>query len=272
MSRSPARLQPRHAFARACKKLSDSRIIRQLGEDERTLTFQFTAESRAGDTFEYTLETLLRLDKQTGQVRCDLPGLATLAQEELDRAMEMPGGGGGGGGGGGQSGTDVTRVIRRNSSIGKPICFPFAIKARCGLFRRRFGTIRRILVDRVQTVPRGSAGGRLARFPVPAGTPRKAIRSVKTAVADGLAARSSRIIAAAVDVVRRRHARTATIRRAAERIALDTRFKIEAYADLLLEEEVSRLDREPSLAEAAQAAAREDSGSLALNSPAGAAS
>jgi hypothetical protein len=94
-------LQPRHAFARACKKLSESRIIRQLAEDERTLTFQFTAESRAGDTFEYTLETLLRLDKQTGDVRCDLPGLATLAQEELDRAMEC------------RSGTDVTRVIQK---------------------------------------------------------------------------------------------------------------------------------------------------------------
>src|SRR6185436_11504578 len=80
-------LQPRHAFSRACRKLSESRIIRQVAEDESQLTFQFTAESRQGDTFEYTLETLLRLDKQTGVVRCDLPGLATLAQEQLDRAM-----------------------------------------------------------------------------------------------------------------------------------------------------------------------------------------
>ena len=45
-------LAPRHAFTRACKKLSDQRIIRQVGEDENTLRFQFTHESRAGDKFE----------------------------------------------------------------------------------------------------------------------------------------------------------------------------------------------------------------------------
>ncbi len=81
-------LAPRHAFTRACKKLSDRRIIRQVAEDEAAVTFQFTQESRDGDRFEYTLETLLTLDKKTGTVTCDLPGLATLAQEELDRCLD----------------------------------------------------------------------------------------------------------------------------------------------------------------------------------------
>ena len=81
-------LAPRHAFTRACRKLAQARIIRQVSEDTRAITFQFTAERRDGDRFEYELETLLTLDKHTGKVTCGLPGLATLAQEELDRAIE----------------------------------------------------------------------------------------------------------------------------------------------------------------------------------------
>src|SRR5881227_1560565 len=50
---------PRHAFARACKKLARDRIIRPVSEDAERVTFQFTQESRAGDRYEYTLETML---------------------------------------------------------------------------------------------------------------------------------------------------------------------------------------------------------------------
>ncbi len=94
-------LAPRHAFTRACKRLSDARIIRRVAKDEATLTFQFTQETRSSDRIEYTLETMLTLDKQTGRVTCDLPGLATLAQEELDRAVTA------------RTGADVTRVVQK---------------------------------------------------------------------------------------------------------------------------------------------------------------
>ncbi len=50
-------LAPRHAFARACKRLSEQRIIRQVAEDSKIITFQFTAEQREGDHFRYELET-----------------------------------------------------------------------------------------------------------------------------------------------------------------------------------------------------------------------
>ncbi len=72
-------LAPKHAFTRACKKLCDRRIIRQVAEDEAAVRFQFTSESRDGNKFDYHLETMLTLDKKTGTVTCDLPGLATLA-------------------------------------------------------------------------------------------------------------------------------------------------------------------------------------------------
>ena len=94
-------LAPRHAFSRACKKLSEARIIRQVAEDEKTITFQFTQESRKGDHYEYALETMLSLEKATGKVTCALPGLATLAQEELDRCIKV------------RTGSDVTRIIQK---------------------------------------------------------------------------------------------------------------------------------------------------------------
>src|SRR5262249_57821704 len=74
-------LAPRHAFTRACRKLSDQRIIRQVAEDEASVRFQFTTEHHDGDRFEYELETMLTLDKKTGKVSCDPAGLATLAQD-----------------------------------------------------------------------------------------------------------------------------------------------------------------------------------------------
>src|SRR3954469_5766546 len=65
-------LAPRHAFSRACKKLARERIIRQVSEDESTITFQFTAEKKEGDRFQYEMETLLTLAKATGTVSCPL--------------------------------------------------------------------------------------------------------------------------------------------------------------------------------------------------------
>ena len=44
-------LAPRHAFSRACKKLSEARIIRPVAEDAHHITFQFTKESRASDSY-----------------------------------------------------------------------------------------------------------------------------------------------------------------------------------------------------------------------------
>src|SRR5205814_9730450 len=39
-------LLPRHAFARACRKLARQRIIRPVTEDNTHITFQLTSESR----------------------------------------------------------------------------------------------------------------------------------------------------------------------------------------------------------------------------------
>src|SRR5947209_10350162 len=44
-------LAPRHPFTRACKKLAQQRIIRQVAEDANTIRFQFTADQKEGDRF-----------------------------------------------------------------------------------------------------------------------------------------------------------------------------------------------------------------------------
>jgi hypothetical protein len=213
-------LAPRHAFTRACKKLSDRRIIRRVAEDESTVKFQFTHESRGTDRIEYALETMLTLDKRTGTVACDLPGLATLAQEELDRCVSA------------RTGGDVTRVIQklfeRNADL-------FPIRPQGGCY---FVPVRHTgFVGRVQAML-GRLDGQILRFPVPAGTA-EGDRSVKDAVAAG--------IASLIDDHRTAVARFGTdtradtLRRAAERIR-STQFKIAAYAEYLLGEKES-LDR-----------------------------
>lgn len=220
-------LAPRHAFTRACKKLALARIIRQVSEDARTLTFQFTAEKKEGDRYEYELETLLTLDKDSGKVRCALAGLATLAQEELDRCIEA------------RTGGDVTRVVQKLFECRADL---FPIRPAGGAYfvpHEHAG-----FVEKVQGFL-GKLNGQLLRFPVPTGTV-EGDRSVKEAVASGL----SSLIAEHRLAVEGFGAdtRDGTLERAAERIRL-TKFKIEQYTAYLAEEK-TRLERE--LAGAAQ--------------------
>jgi hypothetical protein len=207
-------LAPRHAFSRACRKLAQDRIIRQVSEDGETITFQFTAESKKEDRFEYAFETLLSLEKASGKVSCPLPGLASLAQEELDRAIQD------------RTGGDVTRIVQRLFERQADL---FAIRPQGGAYF--VPQVHAGFVARVQTFL-GKLNGQLLRFPVPQGTV-EGDRSVKEAVACGLAA----LIAEHAQAVEGFGAETRadTLERAAERIRL-TRFKIETYSTYLAEE------------------------------------
>ena len=219
-------LAPRHAFSRACKKLSEARIIRQIAEDAHNIVFQFTRESKASDSYEYTLETRLTLEKATGKVSCDLPGLATLAQEELDRCIAA------------RNGADVTRTIQRLFDRNADL-FPIREKGGCYFVPERHSPF----VDQIDRFVK-KLNGSLRRFPVPAGTPH-GDRSVKEAVTCGI----ETLIAehnAAVETFGE-DTRASTIERAAERIR-QTRFKIEAYSCYLAEER-TRLERDLTVAQ-----------------------
>ncbi|HEX4613217.1 MAG TPA: hypothetical protein VH092_33835, partial [Urbifossiella sp.] len=205
--------------------LCDRRIIRQVAEDDATVKFQFTQESRDGDRYEYALETMLTLAKRTGTVTCDLPGLATLAQEELDRCIDA------------RSGADVTRVIQRLFDRHADL-FPVRPQGGCYFTPARHAGF----VDRVQGML-GRLNGQILRFPVPAGTP-EGDRSVKESVAAGLAALLGEYRAAVAGFGA--DTRKGTVERAAEKIRA-VKFKVEAYAELLADEK-GRLER--GLAEA----------------------
>ena len=213
-------LAPRHAFARACKRLSDQRIIRPVAEDATTIKFQFTQETREDDRYEYTLETTLTLDKQTGGVSCALPGLATAAQEELDRCIAV------------RTGSDVTRVVQKLFERQADL---FGIRPGGGCYfvpQQHAG-----FTDKIQ-VFLNRVGGRLLRFPVPAGT-EEGDRSVTQAVADGLAAVVAEHRAAVAQFGT--DTRADTLQRAAEKIR-NTKFKLLTYAEYLSGER-ERLDR-----------------------------
>jgi hypothetical protein len=210
-------LAPRHAFSRACRRLSEQRIIRPVSEDAASIKFQFTAESREGDRYEYRLETTLTLDKQTGAVTCELPGLATMAQEELDRCIAV------------RTGSDITRIVQRLFERQADL---FSIRPQGGAYfcpARHAG-----FVDRIQEFL-NRVGGQLLRFPVSAGT-EEGDRSVTTAVADGLAAVIAEHRAAVAHFGT--DTRNDTLERAAEKIRT-TRFKVQAYAEYLAGEKAT---------------------------------
>jgi hypothetical protein len=219
-------LAPRHAFSRACKRLSDQRIIRPVSEDAAAVTFQFTQETRADDRYEYRLETTLSLDKQTGTVSCELPGLATLAQEELDRCIAA------------RTGSDVTRVIQKLFEQNADL-FPIRPQGGCYFAPACHAAF----TDKIQELL-NRVGGRLLRFPVPAGTV-EGDRSVTQAVADGLAAVVAEHRAAVAQFGA--DTRADTLHRAAEKIRT-TKFKLQTYAEYLAGEK-ERLDRAVAAAE-----------------------
>jgi hypothetical protein len=220
-------LAPRHAFARACRTLSERRIIRPVAEDANTITFQFTAESREDDRYEYTLETMLTLDKQKGSVSCELPGLATAAQEELDRCIAV------------RNGSDVTRIVQKVFERQADL-FPIRPSGGTYFVPQRHAEF----IDQIQDFL-NRVGGRLLRFPVPAGTT-EGDRSVTQAVADGLAAVVAEHRAAVAQFGE--DTREDTLKRAAEKIRT-TKFKLNAYAEYLSGEK-ARLDRAVADAEA----------------------
>lgn len=205
-------LAPRHAFARACRKLSEQRIIRQVAEDAATITFQFTKESLEGETFKYSLEAKLELEKATGKVTCtDSPELEARAQAALDECI------------GARTAGDVTRVIQKLFER-KADLFPIREQGGCYFVPAEHQSF----LERIDAFVR-VLNGKLGRFPIPKGTPH-GDRSVRDAVADGLEAVVEEHRRAIEEFTT--DTRGGTIERAAERIR-QTRFKVEAYAEYL---------------------------------------
>lgn len=95
-------LLPRNAFARAAKKLQESRIIKKVKEEDDYVYFQFTKEYATKERIDYSYEAIVRVDKKTGDVMCmEDPALGAQAADLLDAEMEARNSG------------DITRLIQR---------------------------------------------------------------------------------------------------------------------------------------------------------------
>ena len=218
-------LLPRHAFSRACKKLSDNRVIDVVQDDHDTIRFQFTQryiEEGAGEKeWQYKKECYLALDKQMGRVSCTAnKELEQHAQNLLDAAMEE------------RTTADISKMIQRLFDAEADL---FPIREQGGVYfvPDRFAAF----TDKVESFLRG-LGGRVSRFPVPADT-RQGDQSVQDAILNGLAGvihdHEEAVAAFGTDT------RPDTLDRAAKKIR-DTRTKIEAYAEYLKDKQAELLE------------------------------
>ena len=229
-------LAPRHAFSRACKRLSDQRIIRPVSEDAATVKFQFTQESREGDRYEYRP----RNDADPRQAdrgghRANCPASPPWRRRNWTAASPPAPG---------RHHEVVQRLFERQADL-------FPIRPQGGCYFTPACHV--AFIDQIQDLL-NRVGGRLLRFPVPAGT-EEGDRSVTQAVADGLAAVVAEHRAAVAQFGT--DTRDDTLTRAAEKIRT-TKFKLAAYSEYLAGEK-DRLDS--AVADAERNSARRSSGS-----------
>ncbi len=203
-------LSPRNAFGRACRRLSESRVIRKVEEDEDVITFQFTREGKGTDKlFEYWMESLVRLNKKTGVIQADLDVLRDRAQKELDSAM------------GERSGSDISELVL---GIFKAMGDVWQIQGNVWFVpEKNLGT-----VEQVQNFL-DYLGQKISRFAVPKGN-KESETSVRDVIVRGLQKfieEHKKAIEGMGDTTR-----GSTLERVVEKIK-ETKFKVEAYRELL---------------------------------------
>jgi hypothetical protein len=220
-------LAPRNAFARACSKLDSERIIRKIAEDHATITFQFTREALEEGKFSYHFESLLFLNKHSGNITSENLELEQLAKEEFGRCVEA------------RTANDVTRLVQRLFERHADL---FSIRDQGGVYF--VPEVHHDFIAKVERFVR-NIGGSLQRFPIPAGSP-QGNRAVQEAVAHGLQA----IIDEHLQAVQKfgEDTRPDTLRRAEEKVRA-TKLKLEGYSFYL---DQKREDLEASLQQASE--------------------
>jgi len=201
-------LAPRNAFARACSKLDSERIIRKVAEDHATISFQFTREALEDGKFSYHFESLLFLDKHSGNITSENLEHEQLAKEEFGRCLES------------RTASDVTRLVQRLFERHADL---FSVRDQGGVYF--VPEIHHDFIAKVERFVR-NIGGSLQRFPIPAGSP-QGDRAVQEAVANGLQG----IIDEHLQAVQKfgEDTRPDTLRRAEEKVRA-TKMKIEGYS------------------------------------------
>ena len=144
-------MRPRQAFTRACKELSDKRVIRITDQCDKEVRFQFNKENQTAGMFEFPYECQIVLSKVTGKVDCpSYPELEEQIQNLIHRHLQE------------RTPADVSKIVQAifddNGDLfpvvpakGVAYVVPIAHKELC---------------DKVETFL-DAMGGRLCRYPVP---------------------------------------------------------------------------------------------------------
>lgn len=213
---------PRHAFGRAAKKLAEERVIDVLKEGDDDIVFQFTKKTMASSNGKsedeldrewlYKKEVTLRLNKLTGKVQCEDKNLQDFAEKEVARHIEE------------RNTSDITKIVQTLFENNADL---FSIRDQGGAY---FVPVEHIaFIDKVQEFLENRLGGRINRFPVPAGSTH-GDRAVATSIADNL----NSVVLEHQEAIEsfNIHTRADTMENAATRIK-ETRVKVEAYAHYL---------------------------------------
>ena len=207
------------AFNRACKNLGQRRVIRKLAEDPEVLSYQFTSEARESDLFSYHTEAVLNIDKSSYVVSCDVKEIEVAVQKELIAELGIRRAG------------DLSKIILKLLEQ-KSGLFPVRPSGGCYLVMAEHSDF----LDSLEVFTE-KAGGRLLRFPFPAGS-KSGDQSVKLTIASALSALineySNSIDNFGSDT------KPSTLEKAADHIRV-ARFKVESYS-AYLEDERTKLD------------------------------
>ena len=142
---------PRHAWARAAKKMEDDRVIDKIEDAGGVMLFQFTKKHFEDKRWDFSVETILTLDKSTGRVSCTQWALEFQAQKLIDEQLPM------------RSASDVTRIVQ---NICRSQADLFPIRKQGGVY---FVPERHAWVIGSLSTLMNAIGGTLTRFPVPEG-------------------------------------------------------------------------------------------------------
>jgi len=204
-------LLPRNAFTRACRKMSEGRLIDVVKDGQDGILFQVTKKLSQEEDIKFVKETNLTLNKTTGIISGPSATLVERMQQRLDEAMQV------------RTTSDITKIVQRLFDKEADL---FPIREQGGVYfvPNQFGGF----VSQIEKFL-SALGGSVTRFPVPAGT-----QFGDQAVQESITNAMESLVADHMEAVNEfsTTTRAETLEATATRIK-NTRTKIEAYAHYL---------------------------------------
>ena len=213
---------PQDAFSRACNDLETDYVVDEFQRDKAEVIYQFSAretvDGTEGREFRYSKQQFAALDKDSGKVACEDDAFQETLQKALDHAVIV------------RTTNDVTGIVQRlmdQYAKDNPSGDLIPIRDQGGAYLVLSEHLP--FVDRIQSFLVDHLGGKLTRWPIPAGTQHgdASVQDSLDGYLKGLVADHRRAVESFTI-----NTRQDTLAEQAERINA-TRVKVQAYAQLL---------------------------------------